>query len=249
MVLCYHAVSERWPATIAVTPQALERQIGRFLRSGFRGATFTDAVTGSLQGRVLVVTFDDGYRSAFERGYPVLSALGIPGTVFVPTGHVGNEIQRSWPSVDRWLNGPWKGELAGASWDELGELAAAGWEIGSHAKSHRRLPPLDDATLAEELVGSRAECERRLGAPCRAIAYAYGDDDARVAAAARRSGYSAGATISRRLEPRGTRPDPMRWPRLGVDRADGSLRLRAKTGLYRHPRAWNLVRRARGSAL
>jgi peptidoglycan/xylan/chitin deacetylase (PgdA/CDA1 family) len=249
LVLCYHAVSEDWSAPIAIPPAALQRQLEGFLRSGYRATTFTEAVTGSQQGKVLAVTFDDGYRSAFELGYPILSGLAIPGTVFVPTAHVGNEKPRSWPGVDRWLNGGWSGELAGASWDELRELAAAGWEIGSHARSHRRLPALDDASLAEELGGSRADCEDRLGVSCRSVAYAYGDVDDRVERAARRAGYSTGATISGPLGPPGTKPDPMRWPRLGIVRADGELRLRAKAGLYRHSHAWNLALRVRRRAL
>ena len=40
LVLCYHAVSERWPAPLSVTPDAFERQLRRLSRGGFRGVTF-----------------------------------------------------------------------------------------------------------------------------------------------------------------------------------------------------------------
>jgi peptidoglycan/xylan/chitin deacetylase (PgdA/CDA1 family) len=190
------------------------------------------------------VTFDDAYRSVFERAYPILASLGIPGTVFVPTAHAEDGMPRSWPGVNRWLDGAFEEELTGASWGQLAELAAAGWEIGSHTRSHPRLPELDDESLIEELAGSRSDCERRLGVQCRSIAYPYGDDDERVILAAREAGYAAGATVSGFLDPPGTRPDPMRWPRLGISREDGDLRIRAKASLYRRPHVWNLVRRA-----
>jgi molybdopterin biosynthesis enzyme len=32
LVLCYHAVSERWPAALSVTPDAIEEQLGRGAR-------------------------------------------------------------------------------------------------------------------------------------------------------------------------------------------------------------------------
>jgi peptidoglycan/xylan/chitin deacetylase (PgdA/CDA1 family) len=244
LVLCYHAVSARWPERIAVTPDALHGHIEKLLGAGFRGMTFTEAVSRPPHGRTLVVTFDDAYRSVIEQAHPILSGLGVPATVFVPTGHVGNRVPRSWPGVDRWLKGSFEDELIGASWDELASLASDGWEIGSHTRSHPRLPELDDSALTEELKGSRVDCEDRLGVPCRSIAYPYGDDDDRVAEVARRAGYSAGATVSGFLEPAGISPDPLRWPRLGVTRGDGVPRLRAKITLYRHPRAWNAMRRS-----
>jgi peptidoglycan/xylan/chitin deacetylase (PgdA/CDA1 family) len=38
----------------------------------------------------VVITFDDGYRDVYLRALPVLRSLGLPATVFVPTGHVGS---------------------------------------------------------------------------------------------------------------------------------------------------------------
>jgi peptidoglycan/xylan/chitin deacetylase (PgdA/CDA1 family) len=245
LVLCYHAISERWPAHIAVRPADLERHLSRFLAAGYRGATFTDAITRPASPRTLVVTFDDAYGSVLARAYPILARHGVPGTVFVPTDHQAGRALRSGPRIDRWLNGPWEKELAGLSWEELAQLAAAGWEIGSHARSHVQLPGLHEGSLAAELDDSRRECEERLGMPCRSIAYPYGDHDERVAAAARAAGYVVGATISGPRDASGGPPDPMRWPRLPVLRADRSLGLRAKAALYRHPRAWNLALGAR----
>jgi peptidoglycan/xylan/chitin deacetylase (PgdA/CDA1 family) len=111
------------------------------------------------------------------------------------------------------------------SWEDLGSLAAEGWEVGSHTRSHRALTQLDDDSLALELERSRAECEERLGEACTTLAYPYNDVDRRVVAAARAAGYrAAGAGIG---EP--TRSDPLRWPRLPVYLHDGPARFRLKT--------------------
>ncbi|HEX9093432.1 MAG TPA: hypothetical protein VF902_05565, partial [Coriobacteriia bacterium] len=63
LVLCYHAVSEDWPADLAVTPGQLDDQIRYLTGRGYRGATFTEALTGHRSGRTVVVTFDDAFQS------------------------------------------------------------------------------------------------------------------------------------------------------------------------------------------
>ena len=50
LVLCYHAVSPRWPADLSVTPEAFERQLQLLVGRGYRGATFHDAVTSPADG-------------------------------------------------------------------------------------------------------------------------------------------------------------------------------------------------------
>ena len=231
LVLCYHAVSDEWPAALALPGERLERQLEHLVERGYRGATFTRAVTDPPTARTLAVTFDDGFRSVVERAFPILARLSIPATVFVPTALVGHAAPMAWAGTDRWLGGDHEAELAPLSWDELGGLAEAGWEVGSHTRTHPHLPPLDDAELEAELRGSRAECEERLGRPCRSIAYPYGAVDRRVARAAGKAGFTAGAALPMRLH----RRSALRWPRVGIYRNDPFPRFRAKVGpVQRH---------------
>jgi peptidoglycan/xylan/chitin deacetylase (PgdA/CDA1 family) len=224
VVLCYHALSERWGAELSLPPREFERQIARLLDSGYVGTTFQRAVSSPPAERTLAVTFDDGFRSVLTLGLPVLERLGLPASVFVATAFPDSGRPLSWPGIDQWLGGPHSHELAPLSWAELGTLASAGWEIGSHSRTHPRLTELDDGRLAEELEGSRADCEERLGLSCRSLAYPYGGVDDRVAEAARRTGYVAAATLPRRLHP----PALLRWPRVGVYWRDRGLRYRLK---------------------
>jgi peptidoglycan/xylan/chitin deacetylase (PgdA/CDA1 family) len=160
----------------------------------------------------------------FELALPILRAAGAPATVFVPTALVGADEPMAWPGVDHWLATPHAKELVGMSWEQLAELADAGWEIGSHSRRHARLTELGDSALAEELSASRQECETRIGRPCRTLAYPYGAVDARVMWAARAAGYDAAGAPPLRL------PGPRRlhWPRMGVYQRDDLWRFRAK---------------------
>jgi len=221
LVLCYHAVSERWPSPLAVTPGQLEHQLRLLVRRGYRGATFESAVTGPPAGRTVAVTFDDGYRSVLTHALPVLERLALPGTVFVPTDFVGQGGPMRWPGIEHWLGTAYEDELAAMSWEELRTLVDAGWEIGSHTCSHARVSLLDDAELDRELRKSRAVCEKRLGG-CRSLALPYGNTDARVPRAAEDAGYRAVAGLYQ-----GAARGPI-WTRVAVYPVDAPWRFRLK---------------------
>jgi peptidoglycan/xylan/chitin deacetylase (PgdA/CDA1 family) len=240
LVLCYHAISAEWSAALSVTPVAMRRQLEMLLSRGWTATTFTDAVARPVARRTLAVTFDDAFDSVRSLGAPLLAELGIPGTVFVPTDWPGRRM--SWPGIDQWAATPHAAELQAMTWGDLRALTASGWEIGSHTCSHPRLSGLEEAEMHRELVASRAVCERELGAPCRSLAYPFGDSDARVRAAAAAAGYEAAAGLGAKA-PGGDRYE---WPRVGVWHGEPDWRFQLKVSpLTSHPRVWRAMRALR----
>jgi peptidoglycan/xylan/chitin deacetylase (PgdA/CDA1 family) len=225
LVLCYHAVSESWDCELAVTPAQLRGQVAGLLARGYRPATFLDAAFAPPRSRLLAVTFDDAYRSVFELARPVLAELGAVASVYAPTDWIGTGRPMRWPGIDHWIGTADEDELLPMDWSQLRELAAEGWEVGSHTCSHPRLTELDDASLVRELEDSRSACALRMGHPCETIAYPYGDVDERVADAAAVAGYRAGGALPH--VPHAA--SALLWPRVGVYRFDGQARLRLKT--------------------
>jgi peptidoglycan/xylan/chitin deacetylase (PgdA/CDA1 family) len=222
LILCYHAVSDDWASPLAVTRRMLERQLGSLVKRGYRGVTFEQVVSGQCEHRAVAVTFDDAYRSTLTRAAPVLASFGLPGTVFVPTDYVERSEPMCWAGLDGWRDTPYAEELICLTWDELAALRDAGWEIGSHTRSHPRLSRLADGRLREELSESRRALVDRFG-QCTSLALPYGDGDARVVAAATAAGYDAIAGL-----PRPGASGASGSPRVGVYRADGMLRFRLK---------------------
>jgi len=224
LVLCYHAVSERWPAELSTTPRKLESQLGALVKRGYRSVTFSEALSSPPASKTVVITFDDGYRSVLEQALPILSRLGLVATVFVVTGYVGREEPMRWPGVDHWIGTEHEHELVSASREQVSLLLDAGWEVGSHTRAHPHLTELDDERLGEELRRSREDCEELFGRPCRSIAYPYGDADERIVAAAGEAGYSFAGMLSSRLNA----PRPLAWPRIGIYQGDDDARFRIK---------------------
>jgi peptidoglycan/xylan/chitin deacetylase (PgdA/CDA1 family) len=244
LVLCYHSISETWPASTSVRPDDFRKQLEEFTRLGYRGATLSEALTVPPAEKTLVVTFDDAHRSVFELAAPAMARLGIPGTIYVPTGYADTDRPMAWDGYDIWKGTEHEHELLCMSWEELRGLAADGWEIGSHTKTHPRLARVGEAQIEAELTESRAECEERMGLPCTSIAYPYSDYDERAVRAAAAAGYRFAVTV-----PRGPAPAlALQWPRVGVYHGDSArrVRLRAMARRPQPPLAARLVQAARG---
>jgi len=115
------------------------------------------------------------------------------------------------------------------TWDQVRALTRAGMDVESHGRRHRVLQTLDDATLEDELGGSRRELEAQLGRPVRALAYPVGrriNGEHRIRNALTAAGYQIGMSnqsgVNRWWPPqlRGLAPiDPFDVRRLATDRA------------------------------
>ena len=227
VVLCYHAVSERWGHRLAVTPRALEWQIRLVLARRFRPVGAADVLSG--RGRLLHVTFDDAFRSVLL-AVPLLERLRVPATIFACAGLADGG--GPFPiSTGRDPTAEAGGELATMDWDALRDVAERGFEIGSHSVSHPRLTQVGDGELRSELRDSRDRLESELGRACRFLAYPYGDHDDRVRAAARAAGYDAAFALPGRLRP----IERFALPRVGIWRKDGIFRATLKTSAARRP--------------
>jgi peptidoglycan/xylan/chitin deacetylase (PgdA/CDA1 family) len=255
IALGYHGVSARWPSSLAVDPQALRRQVAYLLDRGHRPATVTEAARLGTSEPLVVITFDDALASVYRLAFPILQELGAVATVYAPSAPILSGQAMAWPEVRNHLATEHAAELDGMTVDELKEVAGAGWEVGSHTRTHPWLPRLDAATLRDELVRSRAELRLALGISCTSLAYPFGAHDDRVVAATLAAGYDAAVTLPHRLRPwpkaGADMQERLRLARIGVYLADDMRRFRMKvaapTRALRQSPLWDALTRARAA--
>jgi peptidoglycan/xylan/chitin deacetylase (PgdA/CDA1 family) len=107
------------------------------------------------------------------------------------------------------------------TWDQVREMRRAGMGIGSHTHTHRVLNTLAASDLDQELRGSRAILEERLGEPVTTIAYPVGKSIAGlpwVKQALAGAGYELGFTTTPGTNRIGQGDDPYDLRRLPIDR-------------------------------
>lgn len=222
LALAYHSITDRWFHPLAIRLASFRRQLHELAGRGYVGVTFAGAASAAVTGgeRCVAVTFDDAFATVTD-AWAVLDELGWPATVFVPTAAVENRVPMRWLVGDRrgTVDDP---HLLPLGWDEIHDLRLAGWEVGSHSRTHRLLSTLDDASVEHELRESRLELERRFGS-CTSVSYPFGEIDTRVVETARRTGYRWGSGLVAGAV------TPMTIPRFAVGAADGPLRFALKT--------------------
>lgn len=182
-ILMYHEIGDG-PNGLYVSVKNFEQQMKYLHDNGYCGITLNEGKAlldgrGTLPaGKPVVLTFDDAYSSFMTYAYPVLSQYGFRATVFVITDRTGNS---SYPNH--------------LTWEQIGELAAYGMEIGSHTKSHPSLPTLSPAGLDEEIRGSKTILEEHLAQPVYSFCYPAGEYNPAVVDAVARAGYQQAVTV------------------------------------------------------
>ena len=129
---------------------------------------------------VYLISFDDGFASQIETARTVLDPLGIKAIFFVCTGAVGLKGEEALDYVVRKMGrcdvARLLPHLELPTWDSIRQLASRGHAIGSHTMNHARLSAAgDEAKLAEEVIQSGDEIERRLGKKVKWFSYPFGD--------------------------------------------------------------------------
>ncbi len=183
-----------------LTAEALRSHVEWLKARGYRFTTLSRAMAG--EGNACI-TFDDGFREVLTEGLPTLQALQVPATVFAVTSRVGEKAV-----VFDGDEGVAPADLS--SWNELALLAAAGWEIGSHAHQHVRLPSLPAEAQRQNLQDSARALREHFGVAS-ALAYPYGAYDGATLSAARDAGFTCAVTTR---SGRATRDEPYRLRRV-----------------------------------
>lgn len=182
-VIMYHSIDDNDMITkLSVSPEGFEKQM-KFLKDHHYNVITLEEMAGYIRkGRrppykSIAVTFDDGFYNNYEHAYPVLKKYGIPATIFVITGKIGQ---------DGWLN-----------WREIKEMSDSPFvTIGSHTVTHSWLTMEDAEELRKELVDSKAVLEKNLARPVNTLCYPMGVYDERAKQAVKDAGYTCAVVTS-----------------------------------------------------
>jgi len=211
-VLCYHIVESPADPRMEIGRDQFRQQMRYLAVTGYNviplkwAYEYAMGKRASLPPRSVVITFDDGWRSAYTEVFPEMKRRHFPFTLFIYPNIVGKTSRA-------------------VTWKQIKEMSDWGADIQSHSYSHpfltrRRHLNVGDKQyadwLARELEGSRKELEHETGKPVQFLAYPYGDYDHYLAAAVARSGYLGALTCDYGRVKKGS--DPLRMKRFVIEK-------------------------------
>lgn len=130
----------------------------------------------NIDARYYHLSFDDGFRGDFTNAFPILKKHNIPSIFFVPSFL----ISANWDRAKAYCLGVtgYKDVIEMLKWEDLADMIASGYEIGSHTRIHSRLSSLshDTMLLEDAILGSKKELELHLGIECKYISWPYGQE-------------------------------------------------------------------------
>jgi peptidoglycan/xylan/chitin deacetylase (PgdA/CDA1 family) len=189
-ILSYHGFGSH-QSKLVLTPRAFDAQMAYLKAHDYRVIPLAE-MSAFIQGhkllprRAVVITIDDGFKSAYMLAYPILQKYGFPATLFVYADFIGS--------------------AGGLSWDNMREMVASHLiDIQPHSKSHTNLglrtPAENDAIYAQrvarETLFSAQQIQHHLKIPIHTFAYPYGDTNDVVIARLQEQRYQMGVTVRR----------------------------------------------------
>ena len=149
LILMYHRVANQDvdPWAMCVSPEHLGEQL-EVLQKETHPVSLGQLVqshrNGKIPDRAVAVTFDDGYADNLHSAKPLLDRYGIPATVFVVSGHIGNEREYWWDELERIILRPATIPETLSLWIQDKTFK---WESGEAAKYSRNKPERDSCWI------------------------------------------------------------------------------------------------------
>lgn len=157
-IVMYHSVNPRTELRPdSVSPETFACQLS-LIRERYRIVRLRDlpgAMNDEDPRRPVAITFDDALMDFWEYGYPVLKALKVPATMFVPT---------DWVGIPNVMNA-----------QQIQTIHDEGLvDIGAHTVTHANMRSLDETAMRYEAIESRRRLEAIVASPVRLFAYPFG---------------------------------------------------------------------------
>lgn len=224
-VLMYHQIDAPPPRGTAlrgltVAPKSFARQMALLHVLGYRGLSMRDVMPylqGEKQGKVVGLTFDDGYQNNVQHALPVLQKYGFTATCYGVSSMMG--------ATNRWDEGL-VAEKPLMSLDDWKTWRDAGMDVGSHTRTHAKLTELPPDQARAQIADSKQELEDALGCEVSHFCYPYGWFSPAHRDMVAQAGYrTATTTVRGRVHPGA---DPFALQRIMVARATHLVQFAAK---------------------
>ncbi|QGG46644.1 polysaccharide deacetylase family protein [Heliorestis convoluta] len=197
LILAYHHLSETMQSCSTIHPHDFEEHLRVLQNNHCNIIHFKDFCRWieeddfALPSKSVLITFDDGYASFYEKAFPLLQQYNYPSTQFIIVDQIDKEVPDAIPKL---------------SWEQINELEATNLvEIQSHSydahyfdNGQARLVTMTEEELHVDFFRARHyirfHMNQHINKRVHAISYPFGIYNQKVVEAAQHTSYQFGFT-------------------------------------------------------
>ena len=209
-IIMYHQVRNDKAGDMIISKGKLEEELAYLKRNGYVSVSpeewlaYCDGKL-ALPEKIVMLTFDDGWKSQFENALPLLNKYGFKGVFYVYPDFVGGS--------------------AAMNWDMIKKLAKAGHTVGCHSMTHPKLAPAEQyeskrdykKRLKEEIFASADKISEKTGIDALDFCFPYGYYSQEVIDMLEDAGYRSAMTVNAGKNDAGS--DPFTLSRYQVNQS------------------------------
>lgn len=129
LVLTYHHIDEELKSNATITPALFEQHMKKLKENKYNVISMDEFIAfmkgnKSVPPNAVLLTFDDGYKSFYQKGYPVLRKYGYPATNFIIVKATDTPNPKAIPHL---------------TWDDMREMKRNGISFYSHTYDQHTL--------------------------------------------------------------------------------------------------------------
>ena len=212
-ILMYHSIAAMPKGTVMrslhVPPKLFKLQMWLLKIMGYQGLSMSKLqpyLTGDKVGKVVGITFDDGFQNNLTCALPILKKFGFSATCYIISQKIGG--------INEWDLDKGIDENPLMDESEIKEWIENGMEIGSHSQNHVRLSECNIEVATTEIEQSRVDLEAQFGCTVEHFCYPYGSFNDEIVAITKSTGYITATTVTRGRSKSGD--NPLVLPRVPI---------------------------------
>ena len=195
-ILMYHSIESMPKSTIMrslhVSPQKFKFQMWILKILGYKGLSLDKLkpyIDGHQQGKVVGITFDDGYQNILLNAAPVLAKYNFSATCYIVSNNLG--LSNIW-DLDKGIT---QKPLMNA--DEVKKWLSLGMDIGAHTLTHPDLTSISLDAVKKEINDCKLNLEKTFRISINDFCYPFGKFNKDIANLVEDLGFLRATTMKR----------------------------------------------------
>ena len=195
-ILMYHSIELMPKSTIMrslhVPPANFKFQMWLLKILGYRGMSIRELqpyLDGKKNGKVVGITFDDGYKNILLNAAPILKKYNFSATCYIVSDSVGTS--NTWDLSNGITQRPLMNKTEIKSWLEMG------MDIGAHTKTHADLTAISKLEAQKEIIDCKNDLEKIYKIKVTDFCYPFGRINDSVCNMTKDSGYLSATSMKR----------------------------------------------------